>query len=94
MISVLYSSFELIPIASGDFSIEMILSLLTWSSQIFIGAVVIAFPIMIGLLGECFARACSACGAQPKCFCYWFPRADSAGSWDVATNHGDLVRAG
>ena len=50
MISVLYSSFELIPIASGDFSIEMILSLLTWSSQIFIGAVVIAFPIMIGLL--------------------------------------------
>ena len=28
----------------------MILSLLTWSSQIFIGAVVIAFPIMIGLL--------------------------------------------
>jgi len=50
MISVLYSSFELIPIASGGFSTEMILSLLTWSSQIFTGAVVIAFPIMIGLL--------------------------------------------
>lgn len=50
MISVLYSSFELIPIASGSFSTDMIVALLTWSSQIFIGAVVIAFPIMIGLL--------------------------------------------
>lgn len=50
MISVLYSSFELLPIASGSFNTEMILSLLAWSSEIFVGAVVIAFPIMIGLL--------------------------------------------
>jgi len=50
MISVLYSSFDLIPIAKGGFSIEMILALLIWSSQIFSGAVVIAFPILIGLL--------------------------------------------
>ena len=28
----------------------MIVAFLTWSSEIFIGAVVIAFPIMIGLL--------------------------------------------
>jgi len=50
MNSVLYSSFDLIPIAKGGFSIEMILALLIWSSQIFSGAVVIAFPILIGLL--------------------------------------------
>ena len=50
MISVLYSSFELLPIASGGFNTDMILSLLTWSSELFVGAVVIAFPIMIGLL--------------------------------------------
>ena len=50
MISVLYSSFELVPIASGGFNTEMIVSLLSWSSEIFIGAAVIAFPIMIGLL--------------------------------------------
>ena len=50
MISVLYSSFELLPIASGGFNTDMILSLLNWSSELFVGAVVIAFPIMIGLL--------------------------------------------
>ena len=50
MISVLYSSFELVPIASGGFNTEMIISLVRWSSEIFIGAVVIAFPITIGLL--------------------------------------------
>jgi flagellar biosynthetic protein FliR len=50
ILSVLYSSFELLPIASGRFNTDMILSLMTWSSQIFISAVVIAFPIMIGLL--------------------------------------------
>ena len=50
MISVLYSSFELVPIASGGFNTEMIVALLQWSSEIFVGAVVIAFPIMIGLL--------------------------------------------
>ena len=50
MISVLYSSFELVPIASGGFNTDMIVSLLNWSSEIFVGAAVIAFPIMIGLL--------------------------------------------
>ncbi len=50
ILSLLYSSFELLPIASGKFNTDMILALLTWSSQIFISAVVIAFPIMIGLL--------------------------------------------
>jgi len=50
ILSLLYSSFELLPIASGRFNTDMILSLMTWSSQIFISAVVIAFPIMIGLL--------------------------------------------
>ena len=50
ILSLLYSSFELLPIASGRFNTDMILSLITWSSQIFISAVVIAFPIMIGLL--------------------------------------------
>ena len=50
MLSVLFSSFQLIPIASGAFSANMIVAFLTWSSEIFIGAVVIAFPIMIGLL--------------------------------------------
>ena len=50
ILSLLYSSFELLPIASGQFNTDMILALLAWSSQIFIGAVVIAFPIMIGLL--------------------------------------------
>ncbi len=50
MISVLYSSFELVPIASGGFNTDMIVSLLSWSSEIFVGAAVIAFPIMIGLL--------------------------------------------
>ena len=50
MISVLYSSFEVVPIASGVFNTEMIVSLLRWSSEIFVGAAIIAFPIMIGLL--------------------------------------------
>ena len=50
ILSLLYSSFEPLPIASGQFNTDMILALLAWSSQIFIGAVVIAFPIMIGLL--------------------------------------------
>ena len=50
MISVLYSSFEVVPIASGVFNTERIVSLLRWSSEIFVGAAIIAFPIMIGLL--------------------------------------------
>jgi len=50
ILSLLYSSFELLPIASGRFNTDMILALISWSSQIFISAVVIAFPMMIGLL--------------------------------------------
>ena len=50
ILSLIFSSFELIPIASGDFNTDMILALMTWSSQIFISAVLIAFPMMIGLL--------------------------------------------
>jgi flagellar biosynthesis protein FliR len=50
ILSLIFSSFELIPIASGGFNTDMILALMTWSSQIFISAVLIAFPMMIGLL--------------------------------------------
>ena len=50
IISLLVSSFELLPIASGLFSTDMVLSLISWSSHMFIGAAMIAFPIMTGLL--------------------------------------------
>ncbi|MBC8271459.1 MAG: flagellar biosynthetic protein FliR [Gammaproteobacteria bacterium] len=50
LISVLQQSFELVPIASGVFGDLMIQNFIVWTSQIFLGAVSIAFPIIFGLL--------------------------------------------
>jgi len=50
LISLLQQSFQLVPIASGIFGYLMIQSFVIWSSQMFLGAVSIAFPILFGLL--------------------------------------------
>jgi flagellar biosynthetic protein FliR len=50
LISVLVQSFMSIPVGSGLLNTNAIQGLLTWSSQIFIGAVIMVLPVMLGLL--------------------------------------------
>jgi len=50
IITLLASSYEWVPIASGGLSLAMVMAMVSWSSEMFVGAVVIAFPIMTGLL--------------------------------------------
>lgn len=50
LISVLVQSFMSIPVGSGLLNTNAIEGLLTWSSQIFIGAVIMVLPVMLGLL--------------------------------------------
>jgi flagellar biosynthetic protein FliR len=50
LISVLVQSFTSIPIGTGLLGTNAITGFLTWSSQVFIGAVVMVLPIMLGLL--------------------------------------------
>ncbi len=50
LITVLVQSFDSIPVGSGLLSTEAISGFLAWSSQIFIGAVIMVLPIMLGLL--------------------------------------------
>ena len=51
LISVLLvQSFMSIPVGSGLLNTNAIQGLLTWSSQIFIGAVIMVLPVMLGLL--------------------------------------------
>ena len=50
LISVLVQSFTSIPVGSGLLSTNAISGFLAWSSQIFIGAVIMVLPVMLGLL--------------------------------------------
>lgn len=50
LISILVQSFTSIPVGSGLLSTNAIPGFLTWSSQIFIGAVIMVLPVMLGLL--------------------------------------------
>jgi flagellar biosynthetic protein FliR len=50
LISVLVQSFTSIPIGTGLLGTNAITGFLTWSSQVFIGAVIMVLPIMLGLL--------------------------------------------
>jgi len=50
IITLLASSYQWVPIASGGLSLAMVMAMISWSSEMFVGAVVIAFPIMTGLL--------------------------------------------
>lgn len=50
LISILVQSFTSIPVGSGLLSMNAISGFLTWSSQIFIGAVIMVLPVMLGLL--------------------------------------------
>jgi flagellar biosynthetic protein FliR len=50
LISLLQQSYQLVPIASGIFGHLMIQSFVIWTSQMFLGAASIAFPILFGLL--------------------------------------------
>jgi flagellar biosynthetic protein FliR len=50
LISVLVQSFTSIPVGSGLLSANAISGFLAWSSQIFIGAVIMVLPVMLGLL--------------------------------------------
>ena len=50
LISVLVQSFTSIPIGTGLLGTNAITGFLTWSSQVFMGAVIMVLPIMLGLL--------------------------------------------
>ena len=50
LISILVQSFTSIPVGSGLLNTNAIQGLLTWSSQIFIGAAIMVLPVMLGLL--------------------------------------------
>ena len=50
LISVLVQSFTSIPVGSGLLSTNAISGFLAWSSQIFIGVVIMVLPVMLGLL--------------------------------------------
>ena len=50
LISILVQSFTSIPVGSGLLSTNAISGFLTWSSQVFIGAVILVLPVMLGLL--------------------------------------------
>ena len=50
LISILVQSFTSIPVGSGLLSTNAISGFLAWSSQIFIGAVIMVLPVMLGLL--------------------------------------------
>ena len=50
LISVLVQSFTSVPVGSGLLSTDAISGLLAWSSQVFIGAVIMVLPVMLGLL--------------------------------------------
>ncbi len=50
LISVLVQSFTSVPVGSGLLSTDAISGFLAWSSQVFIGAVIMVLPVMLGLL--------------------------------------------
>lgn len=50
LITMLVDSFTTIPIGSGLLSTQAISGFIAWSSQMFVGAVVLVLPIMLGLL--------------------------------------------
>ena len=50
LLSILVSSYTVLPIGQLEFSVELISGLVAWSSIMFLGAVSIAFPILFGLL--------------------------------------------
>lgn len=50
LISILAQSFTSIPVGSGLLNTNAISGLLAWSSQVFIGAVIMVLPVMLGLL--------------------------------------------
>lgn len=50
LISVLLDSYRFIPIGEGLFQTNAIAGLITWSSQMFVGAVSLVLPVLLGLL--------------------------------------------
>ena len=50
LISVLVDSYRFIPIGEGLFQTNAIAGLITWSSQMFVGAVSLVLPVLLGLL--------------------------------------------
>ena len=50
LISVLVDSYRFIPIGEGLFATNAISGFITWSSQMFIGAVALVLPVLLGLL--------------------------------------------
>ena len=50
LISVLVDSYRFIPIGEGLFETNAITGFITWTSQMFIGAVALVLPVLLGLL--------------------------------------------
>ena len=50
LISVLVDSYRYIPIGEGLFASNAISGFISWSSQMFIGAVSLVLPVLLGLL--------------------------------------------
>ena len=50
LISMISTSFETLPIATGALSMGFIEGFISWSAHMFLGAIAIAFPIIFGLL--------------------------------------------
>ena len=50
LISVLVQSFTSVPVGGGLLNTDAISGFLAWSSQVFIGAVIMVLPVMLGLL--------------------------------------------
>ena len=50
LISMVSTSFETLPIATGALSMGFIEGFISWSAHMFLGAIAIAFPIIFGLL--------------------------------------------